>query len=77
MIKLSQAHIIGTVISFLIGIFIVPLVIVISKKQGLVDMPNERKIHSTPIPNPMLISSLLSFFIKLNIARAYIKLNKI
>ena len=50
MIKLSQAHIIGTVISFLIGTFIVPLVIAISKKQGLVDMPNERKIHSVPIP---------------------------
>ena len=49
MIKFSQAHIIGTVISYLLGVFIVPLVITISKKQGLVDVPNERKIHSKPI----------------------------
>ena len=49
MIKLSEAHIIGTVISYLLGVFIVPLVIVVSKSRGLVDMPNERKIHSKPI----------------------------
>lgn len=45
MIKLSQAHILGTIIAFLLGIFIVPLVIYVSQKMGLVDVPNERKIH--------------------------------
>lgn len=49
MIKLSEAHIIGAIISFLLGIFIVPLVIAYSKKQGLIDKPNERKIHKEPI----------------------------
>lgn len=49
MIKFSQAHIIGPVISYLLGVFIVPLVIGISKRNGLVDMPNERKIHVKPI----------------------------
>ena len=45
MIKLSQAHVLGTIIAFLIGIFVIPLVIAFSKKNHLVDVPNERKIH--------------------------------
>ncbi len=45
MIKLSQAHVLGTIIAYLLGIFIVPLVIYYSKKKHLVDVPNERKIH--------------------------------
>ncbi len=45
MLKLSQAHILGTIIAYLLGIFIVPLVIYFSKKNNLVDVPNERKIH--------------------------------
>jgi len=49
MIKLSEAHIIGAIISYLLGVFIVPLVIDYSKKQGLIDEPNERKIHKKPI----------------------------
>ena len=49
MIKLSQAHILGAIISYLIGVFIVPLVIVFSKNNGLIDVPNERKIHTKPI----------------------------
>ena len=49
MLKLSQAHIIGTVISYLLGVFIVPVVIAVSKRNGLVDVPNERKMHVKPI----------------------------
>ncbi len=45
MIKLSQAHVLGTIIAYLLGIFIVPLVIYFSKKNNLIDVPNERKIH--------------------------------
>lgn len=48
-IKLQEAHIIGAIISYLLGVFIVPLVISYSEKQGLIDEPNERKIHSRPI----------------------------
>ncbi len=48
-IKLTQAHIIGAFISYLIGVFIVPFVIDFSQKEGLVDVPNERKIHKNPI----------------------------
>lgn len=49
LIKLTQAHIMGTVIAYLIGVCLVPLVISFSKKEGLVDVPNERKIHTKPI----------------------------
>ncbi|MBQ7126360.1 undecaprenyl/decaprenyl-phosphate alpha-N-acetylglucosaminyl 1-phosphate transferase [bacterium] len=48
-IKLSQAHILGAFISYLLGVFIVPFVIDFSQKGGLVDVPNERKIHKNPI----------------------------
>lgn len=49
-LQLSEAHIIGSVIAFILGLFIVPPVIAYSEKKGLMDKPNERKIHSHPIP---------------------------
>ena len=48
-IKLTHAHIIGTIIAYIFGVFLVPLVIKFSKKEGLVDLPNERKIHTIPV----------------------------
>ncbi len=65
MIKLSQAHILGTIIAYLLGIFIVPLVIYFSQKMGLVDVPNERKIHHGNISRlggvAIWVSVMLSF----------------
>lgn len=49
-LQLAEAPIIGTVISFLVAIFMVPAVIYFSQKKGLVDKPGERKIHDHPIP---------------------------
>ena len=49
LIKLSEAHIIGAIIAYLLGVFIVPFVIYYSDKLGLVDQPNERKIHTGKI----------------------------
>ena len=48
-IKLTHAHIIGTIIAYIFGVFLVPLVISFSKKEGLVDLPNERKFHKIPV----------------------------
>lgn len=66
MIKLSQAHILGTIIAYLLGIFIVPCVIYFSKKIGLVDVPNERKIHHGKISRlggvAIWLSVMLTFF---------------
>ena len=64
-LQLSEANIIGTVIAFILGIFIVPLVISFSEKQGLMDKPDERKIHSHPIPRlggvSIWVCTILSF----------------
>ena len=49
MIQLTEAHILGTIIAFLLGVFIIPIVIYFSDKLGLVDVPNERKIHKGKI----------------------------
>jgi len=65
MIKLTQAHIIGAFISYLLGVFIVPFVIDWSQKEGLVDVPNERKIHKAPISRlggiAIWLSTMLTF----------------
>lgn len=64
-IKLQEAHIIGAIISYLLGVFIVPLVIAYSEKQGLIDVPNERKIHTRPISRlggvAIWLSTMLTF----------------
>lgn len=64
-IKLQESHIIGAIISYLLGVFIVPLVIAYSKKQGLIDEPNERKIHTEPISRlggvAIWLSTMLTF----------------
>lgn len=49
MIQLTQAHVLGAIIAYLLGVFIVPIVIYFSDKMGLVDVPNERKIHKGKI----------------------------
>lgn len=45
--------------------FIVPLVIAYSKKEGLVDLPNERKIHKIPVSRiggvAIWLSTMLTF----------------
>ncbi len=60
-----QLNIIGAVIAFILGVFLVPIVIAYSEKKGLLDEPNERKIHSHPIPRlggiAIWVSSILAF----------------
>ena len=67
LLQLSDAHIVGTVISYLLGVFIVPLVISFSKKKGLVDNPGERKIHEHPVSRlggvSIWISTMLTFLL--------------
>lgn len=67
LLQLSDAHIVGTIISYLLGVFIVPLVISFSKKKGLVDNPGERKIHEHPVSRlggvSIWISTMLTFLL--------------
>lgn len=64
-LQLSEGHIIGTVIAFILGLFIVPAIISFSEKRGLVDNPGERKIHDHPVPRlggvSIWICTILSF----------------
>ena len=48
-LQLSESNIIGIVIAFILGLFIVPIVISYSEKKGLMDYPGGRKIHSHPV----------------------------
>ena len=65
MIKLTEAQILGAIIAYLLGVFIVPIVIYFSDKAGLVDVPNERKIHHGKISRlggvAIWISIMLTF----------------
>ena len=67
LLQLSDAHIVGTIISYLLGVFIVPLVIAFSKKKGLVDNPGGRKIHDHPVSRlggvAIWISTMLTFLV--------------
>lgn len=67
LLQLSDAHIVGTIISYLLGVFIVPLVISFSKKKGLVDNPGERKIHDHPVSRlggvSIWVSTMLTFLV--------------
>lgn len=45
MLKLTEAHVIGMIIAFLLCIFIIPIVIYYSEKFNVIDVPDERKIH--------------------------------
>lgn len=48
-LKLSDAHILGAIMSYLLGFFIMPFVIYFAKKNNLTDKPDARKIHHAPI----------------------------
>ena len=67
LLQLSDAHIVGTIISYLLGVFIVPLVISFSMKKGLVDNPGGRKIHDHPVSRlggvSIWISKMQTFFV--------------
>ena len=67
LLQLSDAHIVGTIISYLLGVFIVPLVISFSMKKGLVDNPGGRKIHDHPVSRlggvSIWISTMLTFLV--------------
>ena len=66
-LKLTDAHILGMIMAYLLGFFIMPYVIWFAKKNNLIDQPNERKIHHGPIARlggiAIWASSMLSFLL--------------
>lgn len=74
-IELAHSHIIGLIISYIIGVLIMPLVIHFSEKQGLVDLPGERKIHHRPISRlggiAIWLSTMFTLFLLIILSGAY------
>lgn len=66
-LKLSDAHILGAIMAYLLGFFIMPFVIYFAKKNNLVDKPDERKIHHGAIARlggiAIWASAMLSFLL--------------
>lgn len=48
---MSQFLLLGSIMSFLISYYAIPKIIKLAKNKNLYDQPNDRKIHSTPIPS--------------------------
>ncbi len=53
------------IVAFIITFFIIPIVIKISRIKKLYDIPDERKIHSTPIPSLGGIGIFIGFILSL------------
>ena len=69
-----SAHILGSVIAYIFGMFLVPMIIDFSRKEGLVDVPNERKIHTKPISRiggVAIFSSVMLTFLSLVLLSYY------
>ena len=53
------------IIAFIITFFVIPLVIKVAKLKKLYDVPDERKIHSTPVPSLGGIGIFVGFILSL------------
>lgn len=60
---------ISVAVSFIVCILLTPIVIRFVKKMGFTDIPNERKVHKTAIPNLGGIAIFVSFLCGLLIIR--------
>ena len=45
-----QQIVIGVIVAFFISFYLIPVLIHLAKKKKLVDIPDERKIHTDPVP---------------------------
>ncbi|HQP80769.1 MAG TPA: hypothetical protein PLK20_04615, partial [Paludibacteraceae bacterium] len=61
--NISQMPLFGVVITFLIGLFFMPLVIRVAKKYNFVVKPNKRTSHQGDIPNVGGLNIFISFVI--------------
>lgn len=60
-----QQYLFGLLTAFAISFYLIPVIIKISKTQKLYDMPNERKVHLTPISTLGGMAIFLGFIISL------------
>ena len=65
--------IIGCVLSFLVCFYAIPVIITVANKKKLYDMPDERKLHTTPISSLGGLGIFIGFMMGLLLATNSIK----
>jgi UDP-GlcNAc:undecaprenyl-phosphate/decaprenyl-phosphate GlcNAc-1-phosphate transferase len=59
---MNELLLLGGVLSFLLSFYTIPKIIKLASEKKLYDVPNERKIHTTPIPSLGGIGIFVGFF---------------
>jgi len=59
---MSELLFLGGTLSFLLSFYAIPKIIKLAKAKKLYDVPNERKIHTSPIPSLGGIGIFIGFF---------------
>jgi len=62
---MEQIIIIGCVLSFIVSFYAIPVIITVANKKKLYDIPDERKIHTTPISSLGGLGIFIGFMIGL------------
>jgi UDP-GlcNAc:undecaprenyl-phosphate GlcNAc-1-phosphate transferase len=65
---MEQIIIIGCVLSFIVSFYAIPVIITVANKKKLYDIPDERKIHTTPISSLGGLGIFIGFMIGLLIS---------
>lgn len=60
--------ILGLVLSFIVGFYAIPVIITVATQKKLYDIPNERKIHTTPISSLGGLGIFVAFMMGLLVA---------
>lgn len=72
---MQYAHITGFLTAFILALLIVPGVRNFCNKKGIVDIPNERKVHKKPVPRlggvAIWLCTILTFIILVFVNRDY------
>lgn len=59
---MNELLLLGGILSFLLSFYTIPKIIKLAREKKLYDVPNERKIHSSPIPSLGGIGIFVGFF---------------
>ncbi|HNE93617.1 MAG TPA: MraY family glycosyltransferase [Chitinophagaceae bacterium] len=60
--------ILGLVLSFIVGFYAIPVIITVANQKKLYDIPNERKIHTTPVSSLGGLGIFVAFMMGLLVA---------
>ncbi len=66
-----QQVIIGSLVAFFISFYAIPVIIHIANAKQLVDIPNERKVHASPVPLLGGVGVFIGFILSLVISISF------